>query len=100
VTPNSDWWDRAKTPPKPETVPIRPRDRVCTLRDQHEATLETRAVIGDWKELIFSINTRWRRTRVFKPNEPLLSGAVAATITELEARGWRIADVTRLDPYQ
>ena len=52
---NSDWWARAKTPPQPEKIPVRPRDRVCTLRkDQHEATLETRGVIGDWKELIFS----------------------------------------------
>ena len=42
---NSDWWDRAKTPPRPETIPVRPRQRVCMLRkDQLEATLETRAV--------------------------------------------------------
>jgi hypothetical protein len=41
---NSDWWDRAKTPPKPETVPIRPRDRVCTLRkDQHGDARDTRS---------------------------------------------------------
>ena len=42
---NGDWWDRAKLRPRPETILARPRDPVCTLlRDQHVATLETRAV--------------------------------------------------------
>jgi len=54
---DSDWWARAKTPPQPDTIPVRPPEHVCTLRkDQHEATLETRVVIGDWCELILSIN--------------------------------------------
>jgi hypothetical protein len=38
----------------------------CTLRkDQHQAMLDTRAVHGDWRELIFSIDRQWRRTRIF-----------------------------------
>jgi hypothetical protein len=87
---NSDWWARAKTPPQPETVQVRPRERVCTLRkDQHEATLETRAVHGVGQELIFSVNGHWRRMRVFKEHGPLLSGTVSATMTNLKARGWR-----------
>jgi len=36
---------------------VRPPEHVCTLRkDQREATLEKRVVIGDWCELILSIN--------------------------------------------
>ena len=90
VTPNSDWWDRAKTPPQPQSIPVRPREHVCTLRkDQHEATLETRAVIGDWQELIFSINGHWRRMRVFRRQDPPVSAAITETVIRLEARGWR-----------
>jgi hypothetical protein len=64
---NSDWWARAKTPPRPETIPVRPRERVCTLRKgEHEITLEKRMVAGYGNELILSVNAGWRRMRVFK----------------------------------
>jgi hypothetical protein len=86
---NSDWWDRAKLPPRPQPIEIRKRERLCTLRkDQHEATLETRMVHGVGEELIFSVNGHWRRMRVFQPQGPPLSTAVAETVTRLEARGW------------
>jgi len=51
VTPNSDWWDRAKTPPQPETIPVRPRALLATLRKgEHAVTLEKRPVCAvlDW----------------------------------------------------
>jgi len=90
MTPNSEWWDRAKTPPQPETIPVRPRDRVCTLRkDQHEATLETRIVRGVGQELIFSINGGWLRMKVFRAHEPeALRAAVDGTQTWLVRDGW------------
>jgi hypothetical protein len=86
---DSDWWGRAKTPPQPETIPIRPRERVCTLRkNQHEATLETRVVHGVGQELIFSINGRWRRMCVFWSGRvPSLDQAIAAAKSWLAQSG-------------
>jgi hypothetical protein len=76
---NSDWWARAKTPPRPETISIRPRECVCTLRkDRYEATLETHVVHGVGRELIFSIDGHWRRMRVFwSGRDPSLDEAIA-----------------------
>ena len=89
MTPNSTWWDRAKLPPRPQPIEIRKRERLCTLRKgQHQITLEKRDVPAMGEELIFSVNSEWRRMRVFKPRRPLLSAAVAETVTKLEARGW------------
>jgi len=90
MTPNSDWWARAKTPPQPETIPIRLRERVCTLRkDQHEATLETRVVHCVGQELIFSIDRSWLRMRVFKVHEREgSSAAVQDTQARLVREGW------------
>jgi hypothetical protein len=87
---NSDWWARAKTPPQSETVPIRPRERVCTLwKHRHEATLETRTVHGVGQELIFSIDGGWLRMRAFKAHEPEgLCAAVRDTQTWLVTEGW------------
>jgi hypothetical protein len=87
---NSDWWARAKTPPQPEAISIRPRERVCTLRkDRYEATLETRAVHGVGRERIFSIDGHWRRMRVFwSGRDPSLDEAIAATETWLAQSGW------------
>jgi hypothetical protein len=88
---NSDWWARAKTPPKPATIPVRPREHVCTLRkDRHEATLETRVVDCVGQELIFSVNGDWRRMRVFKAYEPEgMRAAVRDTQTWLVREGWQ-----------
>ena len=93
MTPNSDWWDRAKTPPQPETIPLRPRERVCTLRkDQHEATLETRVVHGVGRELILSIDGDWRRMRVYwSARTPLIDEAIVATETWLAQSGYERA---------
>jgi hypothetical protein len=89
VTPDSDWWDRAKLPPRPPLVEIRKRERLCTLRKgEHEITLEKRDVSTMGDELILSVNSEWRRMRVFRLL-PLFTAAVAATVTRLEARGWR-----------
>jgi hypothetical protein len=87
---NSDWWARANTPPQPETIPVRPRDRVCALcKDHHCATLETRVVHGVGQELIFSIDGHWRRMRVFwSGRDPSLDEAIAATETWLAQSGW------------
>jgi hypothetical protein len=30
---NSDWWDRAKLPPRPQPIEMRTRERLCTLRN-------------------------------------------------------------------
>ena len=44
---NSDWWDRAKQPPRPQPIEIRKRERLCTLRKgEHQITLEKRIVAG------------------------------------------------------
>jgi hypothetical protein len=88
---NSDWWDRAKTPPRPQPIEIRKRERLCTLRkDQHEATLETRVVHGVGEELILSINGGWFRMRVFKAHEPEgMRAAVCETQTWLVSEGWQ-----------
>jgi hypothetical protein len=41
MTPNSDWWDRAKLPPRSQPIEVRKRERLYTLhRDAHEITLE------------------------------------------------------------
>ena len=89
MTPNADWWDRAKLPPRPQPIEIRTRERLCTLRKgQHQITLEKRDVPTMGEELILSVNSEWRRMRVFRLL-PLLAAAVAATVTRLEMRGWR-----------
>jgi hypothetical protein len=42
---NSDWWDRAKLPPRPPLIEIRKRERLYELhKDAHEITLEKRPV--------------------------------------------------------
>jgi hypothetical protein len=89
MRPNSDWWDRTKQPARPRPIEIRKRERLCTLRKgEHEITLEKRDVSTMGDELILSVNSEWRRMRVFRLL-PLLTAAVAATVTRLEARGWR-----------
>ena len=89
MTPNSDWWEKTKRPPRPQPIEIRTRQLFCTLRKgEHEIALEKRAVPAMGQELIFTVNGHWRM-RVFKPRGPLLSGAVAETVTKLEARGWQ-----------
>jgi hypothetical protein len=90
LTPDSGWWDRAKTPPQPETIPVRRRDRIYALRkNQHEATLETRIVHGVGQELILSIDGGWLRMRVFKAHEPEgMRAAVRETQTLLVREGW------------
>jgi hypothetical protein len=87
---NSDWWARAKTPPRPETISIRPRECVCTLRkDQHEATLETRVLHGVGQELILAISGHWGRMRVFMRTEPhSMRNAIDTTIERLTVKGW------------
>jgi hypothetical protein len=50
VTPNSDWWDCAKVPPRPEPIEIRKRERLCTLRKGgYQIALDKRdvPVMGD-----------------------------------------------------
>jgi hypothetical protein len=85
---NSDWWDRAKLPPRPAQIEIRKRERLCTLRNgEHEITLERRDVPALGEEL--SVNAVWRRMRVFRPHGAMLGAAVGATVATLEARGWR-----------
>jgi hypothetical protein len=86
---NSDWWDRAKLPPRPPPIEIRTRERLCTLRKgQHQIAVEKRDVPTMGEELILSVNSEWRRMRVFRLL-PLLAAAVAMTVTRLEMRGWR-----------
>ena len=87
---NSDWWDRAKLPPRPQPIEIRTRERLYELhKDAHEITLEKRDVPAVGEELILSVNGQWRRMRVFRSGSPSLMMAVAETVTRLEARGWR-----------
>ena len=63
---DSDRWDRAKQPARPQPIEIRRRDRICTLhKGEHEITLEKRPVPAMGDELIFSVNGHWRRMRVF-----------------------------------
>jgi hypothetical protein len=84
---NSDWWDRAKVPPRPERIEIRERERLCTLcKGEHRIALEKRVVPAMGEELIFSVNGHWRRMRVFRSKGPVLRDAVAETVTRLEAR--------------
>jgi hypothetical protein len=93
VTPNSDWWDRAKLPPRPQPIEIRQRERLCTLRKGDRAvTLEKRAVYSVGEELILSVDGHWRRMRVFRPCGPRLGDALANTILLLQARGWHRTD--------
>jgi hypothetical protein len=41
MTPNSDWWDRTKQPPRPQPIEIRRRELLATLRkDTHAVSLE------------------------------------------------------------
>jgi hypothetical protein len=87
---NSDWWDRAKLPPRPTPIEIRKRERLCTLRKgEHAITLEKRDVPTTGEELILSVNDGWRRMRVFRPHGLQLSAAVAETVSKLESRGWQ-----------
>lgn len=85
---NSDWWDRAKTPPQPERSRVRPRELLATLREgEHAMTLEKRIVSQIGEELILSVDREWRRMRVLR-SESLLSATLLTTIARIEARGW------------
>ena len=89
-----------KTPPQHETIPVRPRELLATLRKgEHAVRLEKRQVCGvvDWlggvvvigEELIFSIDGHWRRMRVFEDHGArALSDTIVVTIARLEASGW------------
>ena len=86
---NSDWWDRAKTPPRPQPIEIRTRERLCTLRKgEHQITLEKRIVAGYGDELIPSVNAQWRRMRTFRVLSPLPT-VLEETIVTLHRRGWQ-----------
>ena len=75
---NSDWWARAKLPPRPTPIEIRTRERLCTLRKgAHDITLEKRPVCGVGEELILSVNEPWRRMRVFRSDGRRIGVAVA-----------------------
>jgi hypothetical protein len=90
VTPNSDWWNRAKLPPRPQPIEIRKRERLFELhRDAHVITLEKRDVPAMGEELILSVRGQWRRMRVFRSGGTLLMLAAAETVARLEAQGWR-----------
>jgi len=89
VTPNSEWWDKAKRAPRPQPIEIRTRQRLCTLRKgEHQIKLEKRDVPTMGEELILRVNSEWRRMWVFRLL-PLLAAAVAATVTRLERQDWR-----------
>ena len=86
----SEWWGRAKRPPRPQPIEIRKRERLCTLRKgEHEVTLEKRDITATGEELILSVNAEWRRMRVFRTQDAMLSASVAETVKKLEALGWR-----------
>jgi hypothetical protein len=91
---NSDWWDRAKTPPRPQPIEIRTRERPCMLRKgEYQINLEKRMVPSMGEELIFSVNGHWRRMRVFRQHAlDMLTISVAATVKSLEAKEWHIAN--------
>jgi hypothetical protein len=90
VTPNADWWDRAKQQPRPQPIEIRKRELLYTLRRHtHQITLEKRDVPAMGEELILSVNGHWRRMRVFRSDGALLMSAVMKTVSRLELRGWR-----------
>ena len=92
MTPNSDWWDRAKTPPRPQPIEIRKRERLCALVEGERESPSS----GDR----CSVSVRsypfreraLRRMRVFKQNPlGMLTASVAATVSSLEAKGWQVA---------
>jgi hypothetical protein len=89
MTPDSNWWDRATLPPRPQPIEIRKRELLCTLRKGgYQIDLEKRDVPTMGEELILSINGEWRRMRVFQRQGPPMSAAVAETVTRLETKGW------------
>ncbi len=81
---NSDWWARAKLPPRLQTIEIRKRERLCTLCKGDHAGKVARL---RGAELILSINGHWRRIRVFTEHESQLSTAIVSTVAKLEPRG-------------
>jgi hypothetical protein len=100
---NSDWWGRAKLPPRPQPIEIRKRELLATLRKGgHEVTLEKRPVYGVvdtfggalaiGEELILSVNAQWRRMRIFRPHGPTLSAAAFADELEREKARQRTYD--------
>ena len=42
MTPNSDWWDRAKLPPRPQPIEIRKRGRRADLHGQRPLAAHAR----------------------------------------------------------
>ena len=68
MTPNSDWWDRAKLPPRPQPNEIRKRELLATLRKgEHAVTLEMRPVYSVGEELILPVNAALAVVRVPHP---------------------------------
>ena len=87
---NSDWWATVKQPVQPKVAPTRDTGRVLTLhRGQHEAALDLRTVPAWGHELMLSVDGEWRRTRVFRRQQPLeMMDAVGQMLTTLMAKGW------------
>jgi hypothetical protein len=64
--------------------------RVWTLRmGEHEAAIDLRAVPGVGAEIVLTVVSELRRTRLYRAHEQAeLSGAIADTRATFEAKGW------------
>jgi hypothetical protein len=104
VTPNSDWWDRAKLPPRPQPIEVRKRQPICTLRQgEHQIPLEKREVPTMGEELILSVSGHWRRMRVFRSGRTQIRSCTVTIVlacacpffVPITAKNWRISRIPR-----
>jgi hypothetical protein len=91
---DSDWWCRAKLPPRPQPIEIRKRERLCVLRKgEHQITLEKRIMAGYGDEVILSVNAQWCRMRAFRGLSEL---GTALEETIRDAPKTRVANLTAM----
>ena len=85
---DTDWWAHV-VQARTERDDLRPQ-RVWTLRKgEHAPAIDLKAVPGIGAEIVLSVNGEWRKTRLFRSHEQAeLVGAIAATRTPFEAKGW------------
>jgi len=75
VTPNSDWWDRAKLPPRSRPIEIRKPERLRTFR---KAYMQGRidAVYREFVKVSAGVSLKSRRLPIMKNGAPAIQNAM------------------------
>ena len=82
------WWARV-VEARMERDDLRPRRVWALHKDDRQASMDLKAVPGIGAEIVLTVDGGLRKTRLFRSHEQAeLVGAIAATRTMFEGRGW------------